>query len=115
MYIDGHEREDVVKDRKEFVDRFVNQYAPRMSIWDNDGNETPPRHDPTLNLQGQVYKVILVTHDESTFYANDRQKTRWVHESQKATPERKGEGPSIMLSDFLTSEWGRLRSRDGTE
>jgi len=30
----------------------------------------------------------------------------------KAVAEKKGEGQSIMVSDFLTSEWGRLKDRD---
>jgi hypothetical protein len=37
------------------------------------------------------------------------QKTHWIaHETSKATPLPKGDGQSIMVSDFLTSEWGRL-------
>jgi hypothetical protein len=46
-------------------------------------------------------------------YANDRQKTQWNHAKDKATPQCKGEGPSLMISDMLTSKWGRLR--DGEE
>jgi len=59
--------------------------------------------------------VVLITHDESTFYANDRRKTRWVHESEKATPNPKGEGVSIMVSDFCSPDLGWLRSKDGKE
>jgi len=56
-----------------------------------------------------------VTHNEFTFVANDEMKARWIHESQNTVPKRKGDGSSIMITDFLTSEWGNLRSEDGTE
>ncbi|KAJ7181877.1 hypothetical protein C8R46DRAFT_822276, partial [Mycena filopes] len=52
--------------------------------------------------------LIVVTHDESTFFARDRRQTFYQHSSMKPTPERKGEGESLMVSDFLTQEWGRL-------
>ena len=116
MYIDGHEREDVVAYQKGFVERFAQHYAPCMYNWDCDGRETKPSRDGfTGDLKGRPFRLILVTHDESTFYANDERKARWYHESEAPMPVRKGEGTSIMASDFLTSEWGRLTTEDGTE
>jgi hypothetical protein len=106
MYIDGHEREDVVKYRDEFIKRWQ-EYVKRMVLYDNDGNilSTPTG----FPVPGGRFHLILVTHDESTFYAHDRRKIKWVHSSQNAVPERKGEGASLMVSDFLTTEWGRLK------
>lgn len=57
--------------------------------------------------------LILVTHDESTFYSNDCQKTKWTHASDKAEQEKKGEGVSIMILDYLTPDWDRLTSSEG--
>ncbi|KAJ7135531.1 hypothetical protein C8R46DRAFT_1014739 [Mycena filopes] len=37
MYVDGHEREDVVAYRAAFVKRWLEQYEPRMVVYDNDG------------------------------------------------------------------------------
>ena len=51
------------------------------------------------------YISTLVTHDESVFYQNDIHKTHWIASTSKATPLPKGDGQSIMISDFLTSEW----------
>jgi hypothetical protein len=109
MYIDGHERADIVEYRKGFVARWK-EYEKRMVHYDNDGKVIGTLNGFPLpaHQQGQAFKLILVTHDESTFYANDRRKTKWTHTSETATPEHKGEGPSIMVSDFLTLEWGRL-------
>jgi len=106
MYIDGHERADVVAYRKRFCE-WWKEYEKRMVTFDNQGNEIHPKGFPVP--QGGRFRLVLVTHDESTFYASDRRKNVWVHKNAKAVPERKGEGRSFMISDFLTSEWGRLR------
>jgi hypothetical protein len=114
MYIDGHEWDDVVAYRQQFVSRFFKDYAPRMFTWDHEGNMTRPANGFAIP-NNRPFRLILVTHDESTFYANDERKSRWVHQDQKAVTERKGDGMSIMISDFLTSEWGHLASEDGRE
>jgi len=107
MYVDGHERDDVVHYRADFVARWK-EYEKRMVIFDNDGNiSSTPTGFPVP--QGPCFRLILVTHDESTFYANDRRKTQWIPSSHTAVPEPKGEGASLMVSDFLTIEWGRLQ------
>lgn len=72
----------------------------------NTGFPVPP---------GQQFQLILVTHDESTFYKTDRQKTTWGHKSDKPVPLKKGEGSSLMASIFLTMEWGRLQNADGMQ
>lgn len=82
-----------------------------MVTYDTDGNIlSKPQGFPVQ--QGHRFELILVTHDESTFFANDRRKTKWVHPSQGPEPERKGEGMSLMVSNFLVSQWGRLRYDD---
>ncbi|KAH9013430.1 hypothetical protein EDB84DRAFT_1640459 [Lactarius hengduanensis] len=40
MYIDGHEREDVVQYRSSFVQRFK-QHERRFHLWDDNGEELP--------------------------------------------------------------------------
>lgn len=110
MYIDGHEREDVVAYRKEFIERWKG-YEKRMVTYDNEGDVAVTPSGFPVSQTGR-FRLILVTHDESTFYAHDRRKTGWQHSTDKATPERKGEGPSLMISDMLTADWGRLRDGD---
>jgi hypothetical protein len=117
MYVDGHERPDVVEYRDGFIVRWK-EYEKRMSIYSNDGDlERGPQRTAKLGegpipSDGRPFKLILVTHDESTFFQNDRKKTGWTHKTDKPTPQRKGEGTSIMVSDFLTTEWGRLFDDD---
>lgn len=107
MYIDGHERPDIVDYREAFIERWKG-YEKRMASFDNDGEREAfsPHGFPVP--PNQVFKLILVTHDESIFYENDRRKNCWTHKSDRGAPQRKGEGSSLMVSDFLTTEWGRL-------
>ena len=99
MYIDGHERDDVVAYRQAFVYRWA-EYEPRFQIWDANGNPLPCPSDSR--------PLILVTHDESIFFQNDERTTCWSHQDSRPSPKPKGDGQSLMVSDFLTAEWGRL-------
>ena len=110
MYIDGHEHVDMVEYRKGFVDRW-REYERRFVIYRNDGNVLlTPTGFPVP--QGVHFWLILVTHDESTFYENDHRKLQWVNNKVKPVAEKKGEGQLIMVSEFLTSEWGCLKDGD---
>ena len=80
-----------------------------LYLYENDGNATNPIGFP---VEGGHFRIILVTHDESTFYAYDHRRNQWSHKDDKAVPQAKGEGQSLMISDFLTSEWGRLVDGD---
>ena len=108
MYIDGHEREDVVAYRTEFIKRWK-EYKKRFLIYDMDGNIVNKLIGFPVPQIGH-FRLILVMHDESTFYANDCRKTKWVHATEVAVAEPKGEGVSIMVSDLLVPEWGQLRN-----
>lgn len=85
-----------------------NGYEKRMRMFDNEGDmeNFSPQGFPVP--AGQVFKLILVTHNESIFFENDCQKNCWSHVSKWGAPQKKGEGVSLMVSDFLTTEWGRL-------
>ena len=85
MYVDGHEREDVVQYRNGFL-KCWQEYEKRMVTYNNNGEI-----DTTLVgfpvPQGTWFCLILVTHDESTFYAHNRQKNQYTHATDKATPQ----------------------------
>jgi hypothetical protein len=100
MYIDGHERDDVVAYRQAFVNRWA-EYETEFQIWDDNGNLPP--------LPPNSRRLILITHDKSVFFQNDERTTCWSHQDSRPTPKPKGDGQSLMVSDFLTAAWGRLR------
>jgi len=54
---------------------------------------------------------ILVTHDECLFYSNDDRPIVWAPLG-KPPLRKKGQGRSIMVSEFLTESKGRLRLTD---
>ncbi|THU75606.1 hypothetical protein K435DRAFT_585665, partial [Dendrothele bispora CBS 962.96] len=57
--------------------------------------------------------VILWFHDESIFYAHDRRRNNWYHKDGPCKPYKKGDGHSLMVADFVSADFGWLRSPDG--
>ena len=102
QYVDGHERSDVVEYRQmEFLPTIAELECYTMA-W-NDGVEK------IRDYKGPYRRVVIWWHDESTFYANDRQLIFWVHSSVTAIPRTKGEGISEMVADFVSADYGWLR------
>ena len=111
MYLDGHEWEDVVEYQKAFLECWE-QYTKRMAIFDNHGNITCMLAG--FPIAGGQFHLILITHDESTFYANDCRKTSGcIPVIKQHRNAKEMELHYVIISDFLTSELGWLR--DGTE
>jgi len=109
MYIDGHKCKDVVEYKCGFVS-WWKEYECRFHKWDNNGKEL--EQPDRFPVPGRCFWLIPVTHDKSRFYQNDQCMTMWAHKSDKATPKPKGDGQSIMVSDFLTPEWHCLCDDD---
>ena len=107
MYIDGHERGDVVEYREWFLAEYGG-LERRMRRYSSDG---AIEKEPELREGERVIREV--THDESTFYANDRRKHGYWHPNEAKAPVRKEEGTSIMVADFLTPETGRLMDEFG--
>ena len=107
IYIDGHEREDVVQYRQRFLRQLVAggflaaEFAPSLeakSAFPTDIDEPSPERRE---------KNIFIFHDESTFNANDDEALQWGRpESQIIRPKSRGSG--IMVSDFITEKDGYL-------
>ena len=117
VYIDGHEREDVVQYREWFVKEWF-EMQPYVREWeeiyDEKGLVTGLKKKEKENRMGGKYgdgrEIVLVTHDESTFSANDGRRSAWMAEGESIL-RPKGGGRGIMVSEFLTGA-GRLRVRD---
>ncbi|KAF8458748.1 hypothetical protein BDZ91DRAFT_800171 [Kalaharituber pfeilii] len=99
VYIDGHEREDVVAYRqKVFLPAL--QKLEGLRQWDEKGNIIPSA------IPAGEKEKIFVTHDESTFNANDGKRQMWIKDNAQPL-RKKGRGKGIMVSEFLTPR-GRL-------
>lgn len=106
VFIDGHEREDVVEYRKVFLDA-IHSMLPYMVEFDTDGTIQPKEYPSDCCVGGPNHRpIIFVTHDESVFSANDGRHQAWIAENG-AFLRPKGKGKGIMVSDFLLP-WSRL-------
>jgi len=128
VYFDGHERDDVVDYRKEFLDKmkelvflYINlfgivhlfsglisiilfRYERLMPLF--EGEDLNIRTYPDISSGESLH--ILVTHDESLFHANDGRKSGWGPENEQPL-RKKGQGHAIHVSEFLCETIGRLK------
>ena len=82
MFVDGHERPDVLEYRTIFLKRMADLEVQMPSL--SMDIETWPVGEP----------ISLVIHDESTFAAHDGQKNLWLQDGQQPL-RKKGAGRSI--------------------
>ena len=109
QYADGHEREDVVYYRQQQFLPEWRRIQNRMECWVTA--DALPEYGPKM----PGLRVITWFHNESIFYANDRRKKGWYHKDAPAKPYAKGEGASLMIADFVSADFGWLRSPDGKQ
>ncbi|KIK96876.1 hypothetical protein PAXRUDRAFT_769013 [Paxillus rubicundulus Ve08.2h10] len=76
-------------------------------------NLSPEQHEDD-ETDNQRWTAVWF-HDESTFYAHNCCKMCWVLRDAKALPQQKGEGPSLMVANFISADYGWLCSCDGKE
>jgi hypothetical protein len=74
VYMDGHEREDVVKYRNEVFLPRMKEYEARMTHYVLEGTDLQPIEP---ELQAGQKKIIPLFHDESCFHANEHKSTAW--------------------------------------
>ena len=103
LYIDGHERPDVVQYRDAFLQR-MSEHEKFFFHYDGDHMATVI----TPFLQPSQKPRVLVTHDESCFSSHDGKATIWMDANDR--PLRpKGQGRSIMVSEFLCECHGPMK------
>lgn len=111
QYVDGHERGDVVVYRKDIFLPTWMRLAEKMRSWGGKDMD----EETIIRLPGSGRILIIWFHDESIFYANDRRKSHWKAPEDTPKPEPKGEGESLMVSDFVSADLGWLCSPPGIE
>ncbi|KAH7333693.1 hypothetical protein B0J17DRAFT_676500 [Rhizoctonia solani] len=110
QYFDGHEQDNVVKYRQSIFVPFWRHLERLRTIYNEKGEPDPER---PMTIHPGEKPIIFWFHDESVFYGNDRRMVRWVHVSEHAKPYKKGEGNTIMITDFICPEFGWLRGKNG--
>ena len=106
VFFDGHEREDVVEYREEFLDE-MKKLLPYLVEFSEDGSMISKEYPEDCAVGGPNRRpVIMITHDESTFSANDGRRRVWTLDGHGIL-RPKGRRKGIMVSDFLLP-WSRL-------
>ena len=98
VYFDGHDRTDVVADRKAFLE-LMKELDTKSILYDDK--------IPELNGERPLIRVV---HDESTFHANCDQTYFWGDEETNVL-RQKSLGAGIMVSDFVDEVGGFVRTQ----
>ena len=101
--MDGHEREDVVKSRKEFL-KVLSDLKASHNPPPPCNNEMPPPPHPDTEFRKQL---VLIYHDESIFNTNEGQTWMWA-EPDTPVIQPKTQGSGIMVSNFVEHYGGYL-------
>ena len=102
MFIDGHERTNVVEDQKAFL-KTMSDLEPYLVEFDLERNIKNKIYPDDCQVGGTNRQpVIVITHDECTFSANDGKTHGWQRKGDTFLCP-KGKGRGIMVSDFLLS------------
>jgi len=99
VYVDGHERPDVIQDRAQFLNQLEN-LQPYLVEFDNEGNIKAKTYPRSCIVGGHDSPIILITHDESTLSSNEGRSRVWKEPNTNIL-RPKGRGRGIMISDFL--------------
>ncbi|KAG0123787.1 hypothetical protein HOY82DRAFT_618690 [Tuber indicum] len=92
VYIDGHEREDVVAYRERFV-KVLEELWQFVVEFEDDGKMREKVYPNGCEVGGKKKPIIIITHDESTFSSNDSRRQTWVKQgSQIIRPKGRGQG-----------------------
>ena len=76
-----------------------------MKTWTKDN---VPEYNPETGCC-----MIAWFHNESIFYAHDRRRKSWYHKDAPAKPYTKGDGASLVVANFVSADFGWLKSPDG--
>ena len=103
VYIDGHERDDVVKHR--------GKYLSTMAALRESHRPSPPCSDEPPQVRDESdegkKELVVLYHDESIYNSNEGQTWMWGEEERPALlPKTKGSG--LMISDFVDEHDGFL-------
>ena len=111
IFIDGHERPDVISYRTEFLRKMVKiGFLHFTEAPTDDAQKAIPEDIDPPPLEKRL-KTVVFFHDESTFQCNEDQSLQWgLKGSRMIRPKSKGAG--IMVSDFIDEHNGFLALND---
>lgn len=108
IFIDGHERPDVVEYRRKFIRRMIacGMLAKEHAPMDDERQLFPDDIDSPSSEQ-RLNNIVLF-HDESIFNSNEDESVQWgIKDQHFVRPKSKGAG--IMVADFIEEQGGYLQ------
>ena len=100
VFVDGHERLDVVEDREKFLN-MMKDLEPYLVEFEQDGSMKTKNYPDDCAVGGDLRRPIsVITHDECMFSANDGIRKAWTRIGDTFL-RPKGRGQDIMASDFF--------------
>lgn len=83
VFIDGHERSDVLEDCKNFL-RRIEELKSYMVEFEKDGAIKEKVYPSDCAVEGEKQQpIIIITHDECTFSAKDGIRKAWTQKKDK--------------------------------
>ncbi|KAJ6621533.1 hypothetical protein B0H10DRAFT_1789755 [Mycena sp. CBHHK59/15] len=107
QYCNGHERDDVVYYREEVYLPTLKGFQDRSCIFAADGSVITP------TLPAGVRRIVIWYHDKSIFYAHDCRRNPGTTKTPMPSHTKRVNGTSYMVADYFSTDFDRLRTRDG--
>ena len=104
IFVDGHERPDVVESRKAFLRKMVKIGFLHFTNAPTEQARQALPEDVDPPILERREKTVVFFHDETTFQSNEDQTLQWGVKGSK--PKSRGAG--IMVSDFIDEHNGFL-------
>ena len=100
VFVDGHEWSDVIEDCKRFLKK-IEDLKPYLVEFNENGTMRDKTYPPDYAVGDEDCRpIIIITHDEYTFLANDGIRKAWTRVGDTFL-RLKGWGQGIMVSKFL--------------
>lgn len=106
VYIDGHERPDVVEARRVYGKRIV-ELSQLMMEYMGPGCEENEPESLRLHKEKGGREHVLVVHDEAICHSKDGCVSSYGEDGKKHAAN-KSAGPSLMISGVLSEKTGRV-------
>lgn len=93
VFVDGHKRSDVVENRQNFLKRMEDLQSYLVEF-ESDGTMKAKEYPSDCTVGGRQRRpVIIITHDECTFSANDGKQRAWTRQKETfLRPKGRGQG-----------------------
>lgn len=111
IFVDGHERPDVVESRAKFLRKMVKLGFLHFTNAPTEQAARALPEDVEPPILERRDKTVVFFHDETTFQSNEDQTLQWGTKGTKMM-KPKSRGAGIMLSDFIDERNGFLSLTD---